>query len=160
MKKILMIMLVLAGMSVRVNAQWFVSGSAGIGYLNDEFHLLAKPGAGYEFDDRWAVGLDVGLGVRGHSALAYLIVDPYVRFNCWNNNKFFIDAKVKSEMWIGHGNGSIDLGVVPSFRYAINDYWHISGDVGLFGAQYMADEWSPAFGFSSANVKMSVIYRF
>ena len=155
-----MMMLVLASMSVKVNAQWFVTGAAGIGYLDDDFHFLLKPGAGYEISDRWAVGLGLGMGVRGGDDRLFLLLDPYVRFNCWNNERFFVDAKAEADMWIGHGHGRADMGIVPSLRCAINDHWQVSADVGLFGVQIFNDEWHPAFGFSSANVEMSVIYKF
>lgn len=54
MKKILMVMLVLSGMSVKANAQWFVAGGANLGYIKDKFQLALKPSAGYEFSERWA----------------------------------------------------------------------------------------------------------
>ena len=159
MKKLMMIFALMC--SVNASAQWFVSGSAGIGYLNDEFQLLMKSSAGYEFNERWAAGLGVGVGVYGEDGNVGAIFDPFVRFNCWNNSKFFVDAKAETEVWFGNGGTCYaNIGFVPSLRYAINNHWQVAGDVGLIGAQYIDDCWCPAFGFTSASVKMSVIYRF
>ena len=158
MKKIVMWMLVLASVSVKVNAQWFATGTAGIGYLDDEFQLVLKPGFGYEFNDRWAAGLGAGLGV--FDGTAYGTVDPYVRFNCWNNGRFFVDVKAEADVWFGHGNSIADIGLVPSVRFAINRNWAAFGDFGLLGAQCANDDWSPAFGITSARVKMGIMYHF
>lgn len=158
MKKIVMMLLVLASMSVKVNAQWYVSGVAGLGYWNDSFQMELLPSAGYEINDRWAVACGLGLGVTG--GWAYGIIDPYARFNCWNNKRFFVDAKAESEIWFGHGNSSANIGFVPSLRCVVKDHWQVSADVGLIGVQCFNDEWHPAFGFTSANVKMSLIYKF
>ena len=158
MKKIVMLMLVLASMSVKVNAQWFVTGTAGFGYLDDEFQFILKPGAGYEINDRWAVGMALGFGV--FDGTGYGTIDPYARFNCWNNGRFFVDAKAEADVWFGHGNGLADIGFVPSVRVAINKNWAAFGDFGLIGAQCANDDWSPAFGFTCARVKMGIIYHF
>ena len=99
MKKIVMMMLVLASMSVKVNAQWFVSGNAGIGYLADRFQMKLLPAAGYEFNDRWAVGFGLGMGVQRDYVFG--IVAPYVRFNCWNNGKLFVDVKANGPFYNG-----------------------------------------------------------
>lgn len=165
MKKIIMMLLVLASMSVKVNAQWYVAGTAGIGYIDDSFQMILKPSVGYEIDNRWAVGIGVGVGVA--NGWGYGIIDPYVRFNCWNNEKIFIDVKGKSELWLGHGNGIANIGFVPSLRYVINDNWQIAGDFGLFGVQNFNDSWHPAFGITAATsghahmpVELTAIYKF
>lgn len=165
MKKIVMLMLVMASMSVKVNAQWYAAGTAGIGYIDDSFQMILKPSVGYEIDNRWAVGIGAGLGVA--NGWGYVIIDPYVRFNCWNNEKIFIDVKGKSELWLGHGNGIANIGFVPSLRYVINDNWQIAGDFGLFGVQNFNDSWYPAFGITAATsghahmpVELTAIYKF
>lgn len=151
-------MLVISSMSAKVSAQWFTTGTAGIGYLDDEFQLVLKPGVGYEFAERWAAGVGLGLGV--FDGTAYGVIDPYVRFNCWNNGRFFVDAKAEADVWFGHGNSIADIGIVPSVRIGINKSWAAFGDFGLFGVQNINDEWRPAFGVTCANVKMGIIYHF
>ncbi len=145
--------------SMNASAQWFVSGTAGLGYLSDEFQLVLKPGAGYEINDRWAVGLGLGLGVFDNTAYGNIV--PYGRFNCWNNSKLFVDVKAEADMWVGGGGlGLMELGFVPSLRYSFNDKWQVSGDFGLIGTQRIDGSWSPAFGFTSASVELAAIYKF
>ena len=43
MKRSVMMLLVLASMSVKMNAQWFVGGTGGIGYFGDHFGLEVAP---------------------------------------------------------------------------------------------------------------------
>ena len=63
MKKIILMMLVMVSMSVKMNAQWFVGGGANFGYLKDNFQFALHPQAGYEFNDRWAVGFGLGFSM-------------------------------------------------------------------------------------------------
>ena len=158
MKKIVMLMLVMASMSVKVNAQWFVSGSAAFGYLNDQFVLDLRPTAGYEINDRWAVGLGIGMGIRSRDAFG--VFDPYARFNCWNNSKFFVDVKGEAKFFFGSEWINANVGFVPSLRVAINDHWQVAGDFGLFGVQFFEDFARPAFGFTTTGAEISAIYKF
>ena len=163
MKKIVMMLLVLASMSVKVNAQWFVGGTGGVGYFGDHFGLEVAPMAGYEFNDRWAVGLGVGAGFGCHNgdSWGYGIINPYGRFNCWNNEKLFIDVKGMVDARIRDNGGSVtSVGFVPSLRFAINEKWQMSADLGLVGVQIGNDDVDPVFGFTGTSVGLSVIYKF
>ena len=161
MKKIVMMMLVLASMSVKVNAQWFVGGTGGIGYFGDHFGLELAPQAGYEFNNRWAAGLGVGFGVSfGEDDNAgYGILDPFVRFNCWNNSKLFIDLKAEADMRL-RSNMITTVGFVPSLRYAFNDHWQLAVDAGLVGVRIYNDNCDPYFGFTGRDVTLNLIYKF
>jgi len=158
MKKIVMMMLVLASISVKVNAQWYVSGTAALGYFNDRFQMDLRPSAGYEFTDRWAAGFGIGMGVQSRDVFGTFV--PFVRFNCWNNEKFYIDVKAEAKVWVGAGWNAANIGFVPSVRYAFNDNWQVAGDFGLFGLQDVNGDWSPALGFTATGAEISVIYKF
>ena len=67
MKKIFLVLLLAAGFSTNAAAQFFVGGTGGVGYLNDAFRMAVKPMAGYEFDDRWAVGTTLGFSLVAHN---------------------------------------------------------------------------------------------
>lgn len=153
-----MMMLVLASMSVKVNAQWFIGGSAGLGYFSDRFQMDVRPFAGYEINDRWAVGLGVGLGMQKSDGFG--VFDPFARFNCWNNGKFFVDVKGEVKVFVGGEWTCANIGFVPSLRFAINDHWQVAGDFGLFGIQDNDGDWSPALGFTTTTAEVSVIYKF
>ena len=117
MKKIVMMMLVLASVSVKVNAQWFVGGTGGVGYFGNHFSLELAPMGGYEFNDRWAVGLGLGFGVAaGDVSGSFGIIDPYVRFNCWNNGKLFVDVNAEADMRINDSALTAAVGLMPSLR--------------------------------------------
>ena len=144
--------------SMNVSAQWFVSGTAGFGYLSDCFQMYLRPSVGYEFTDRWAAGIGLGMGVQ--TPEVYGIFDPFVRFNCWNNKKLFIDVKAEAKVFVGSEWNAANIGFVPSLRYAVNNHWQVAGDFGLFGAQDNDGDWSPAFGFTATSAEFSVIYKF
>ena len=158
MKRCVMMLLVLASMSVKMNAQWFVGGGSNFGYIKDNFQFTLHPQAGYEFNDRWAVGLGLGFTVVSSDIFGY--IEPYVRFNCWNNDKVFVDVKGRTEFLFNEELVGGQMGVSPSLRYKINDHWQVYGDVGLFGAEYVGGEWCPALGVGSIGITTGVIYRF
>ena len=158
MKKILMVMLVLSGMSVKANAQWFVAGGANFGYIKDNFQFALKPSAGYEFSERWAVGLGLGMEVVSDNVFGY--VEPYVRFNCWNNDKVFLDLKARGEFLFRSSIDGGQVGLTPSLRYKINDHWQIYGDAGLFGMERLGGKWRPAMCIASIGIGTGVIYKF
>ncbi|MDE5787546.1 MAG: hypothetical protein K2H79_03250 [Bacteroidaceae bacterium] len=159
MRKILMVILVLAGMSGEASAKWFLAGGANLGYLKDHFGFVLKPSAGYEFNDRWAVGIGLGMGfATGDNGYGY--VEPYVRFNCWNNDKVYLDLKGRGEFLFNEGLGGGQIGITPSIRCSLNDHWQLYGDVGLFGTEYLDDKWRPAMGVGSLGIAAGVIYNF
>lgn len=158
MKKILAILFILLSASVNVNAQWFISGGANVGYYKNNFHFSLRPTAGYEINNRWAVGL--GLGMEVASDLVFGYVEPYARFNCWNNDKVFIDVKGGAELLFQSELGAAQIGFKPSIRYKINDHWQVYGDVGFFGAEYYDGEWGPSLGVGSVGIGTGFIYKF
>ena len=140
MKKIFLLMLVLAGFCANVSAQFFVTGTAGLGYRYESFSMTLLPGCGYEFNDRWAVGTGLGLFLADEEARG--VVNPYVRFNCWNNSRLFL------------------VGLRPSMRYAFSDHLQLSADVGLLGLDIDNGATSAAVGFATSGIDVSVIYKF
>lgn len=158
MKKIILTLLILLSISTGTRAQWFVTGSANIGYLKNNFQLAIKPGVGYEITDKWAVGLSAGMNMI--SSDVYADIEPYVRYNCWNNDKFFFDIKAKSDIIFDSYLESAQIGLSPSIRYKINKHWQVFGDVGLLGADYFDGDWSFAIGTGTIGINTGVIYKF
>ncbi|MBQ8050305.1 MAG: outer membrane beta-barrel protein [Bacteroidaceae bacterium] len=155
MKKLMMILALVC--SVNASAQWFVGGGTNFGYIKDNFQFSFHPQAGYEFNDRWAVGFGLGFTLVND---IYGYAEPYVRFNCWNNDKLFVDVKARAEFIFGHGAEGAQVGLSPSLRYKINDHWQVYGDAGLFGAEKVGGDWAPAFGVGSIGISTGVIYKF
>ena len=157
MKKIFLLMLVLTGFCSNASAQFFVTGTAGLGYRNESFSMTLLPGCGYEFNDRWAVGTGLGLFLADEEARG--VVNPYVRFNCWNNSRLFFDLKATSEIVFGDGTNTF-VGLRPSMRYAFSDHLQLSADVGLLGLDIDNGATSAAVGFATSGIDVSVIYKF
>ena len=159
-KTILFVSLLVSTFAVSAQKTWFVGGSAGISYVN-YFSFYFEPQFGYEITDRWAIGTGIGLSLAddGYTTIVG-VVEPFVRFCAWHNERFFIDLKA------GAGLGFVDelllcqVGLQSSLRFRINDHWDFSADLGLLGAKYTySDGWRPAFGISSS-AGLWIAYRF
>ena len=157
MKKVMLMLLLFAGFSSNAAAQFFVGGTGGVGYLNDAFRLAVKPMAGYEFNDRWAVGTSLGLSLADSEVAG--VANPFVRFTCWDNGRLYIDAMAHSDMIFQSELLGANIGISPALRYSFGSHWQIMGEVGLIGAQYDGLDWYPAFAFT-ASTEVGVIYRF
>lgn len=157
MKKMIVTLLLMVGAGVPSMARVFVGGTGGVGYVNDAFRWVMKPGVGYEFNERWAIGTTLGFSLADSEIAG--VADPFVRFNCWNNGKFFIDAKAHAEMIFRSELGGAAVGVSPSVRYEFSPRWQVAASVGLLGAQYDGYDWSPAF-MVTGSTELGIIYRF
>lgn len=163
MKRLVLVLLVLAGFCVNANAQFFVSGTLGFNYRNDVFSMKVLPGVGYELNDRWAVAAEGGFSLYDGDFTGLL--NPYVRFNFWTNDKLFLDAKAKSEIRFGDGFVNTFVGLAPSIRYAVNDHWQLSADMGALGVdiskyKHLDASIDPAIGLFINGVDLTVIYKF
>ncbi len=148
----------LIAFGINAHAQFFLGGSMGISYRHDRFSLALKPNLGYEFNERWAVGL--GIGVDYLNEEFYGNVNPYIRFNCWNNSKIFFDLKASADVLFNTENVSTLAGLKPSLRYAINDHWQIAADVAVLGVDIYDGVCKPAFVFATSNTELTFLYKF
>jgi len=154
MKKIfLSLFLVLCVISSR--AQVFVGGSAGVAY-SGVFSAALQPFAGYEFSQRLAVGGGVSYNLIDSES--YVFVEPFVRYNCWNNSRFFFDIKGVTTFDLTGDDVLCQMGVVPSLRYRINPHWDTSVDVGMLGYNFSSE--AVVISSKTTNVCLSLIYRF
>lgn len=138
-------------------AQLFTTGSLGIGYASNLFQVEAVPGVGYEINDKWAVGLSLGVSTIGKDIFG--VIDPYVRYTFFNKGAFSFDVKGKAGGYFSSVS-IISFGAAPSIRYEIDKKWQIAADFGLIGIQMVDEKILPAFLLTSGNVQMSAIYKF
>lgn len=155
-------MLVMAGFCVNASAQFFVGGTAGFSYRQETFSMTLLPQVGYEFNETWAVGCGAGVNLVDDNVKA--LVNPYLRFNFWNNEKVFLDLKATSEMSFSKNYSNNFVGLRPSIRYAVNDHLQLSTDIGFLGCDIYkykgADpQIKAALGLSIADVQLTVLYR-
>lgn len=151
-------MIAIASFCVKANAQLFLGGTFGVGHRQSAFSLSLKPRVGYEFSDRWAVGLALGVAYQDDDF--YGCANPYVRFNCWNNGNLFIDLKASGDLAFNKDRCNALVGLKPSLRYAFNNHWQVSGDIGLLGVEIVDGDVTPAFVLSSTNVELNFMYKF
>lgn len=156
MKKAIFLLILFVGTVTMAKGQVFVGGTAGIG-ISDVFSMEMKPMVGYQFNERWAIGTGIGMGILDKDIAG--IVDPFLRFNCWNNGKVHFDLKAKNEMWFGNFS-AMKVGIVPSFRVKLSDKLQLAGDVGLLGGQLSDEDWTPVILFTGGTVELNVIYSF
>lgn len=96
----------------------------------------------------------------GYDTYVAGIVDPFVRFCAWHNERIFIDLKATAGFGFTDELILCQVGIRPSLRFRINEHWDMSADLGLFGAQYTYSVgWRPAFGITSS-AGLWVAYRF
>ena len=161
MKKITIIFTYLIlSISTIAKGNFFIGGTGEISYI-DNFVLTLEPQVGYEFNDRWAIGTGIGFGVVANSvAKVFSVIEPYGRFNAWNNNLVYFDIKAKAGFGLNDELIACQIGLTPSLRFRINEHWDVSADIGLFGAQHTHEKWSPAVGISGTNTGLWIAYRF
>ena len=157
MKKMIMALLLTMGVSLPSIARIFVGGTGGVGNVNNAFCWVMKPGVGYEFNERWAVGTMLGFSLIDSEIAG--VADPFVRLNCWNNGKFFFDVKAHAELLFQSEVGAAAIGVAPSLRYQFSPHWQVAASVGLLGTQYDEGEWLPTF-MVTGSTELGIIYRF
>lgn len=155
MKRIVFVITLLVCV-VCANAQVFVGGSGGVSYSNDVFSLALRPMAGYEFNDRFALGAEAGYTLVDDAS--YFQVEPFVRFNCWNNSRVFLDVKAKGIIDLSDDDTVYEVGIVPSVRYRLSNRWDVSADLGILG--YDSEYENIVFAAKTTNVCLSFIYRF
>ncbi len=163
MKKFFLSLLVMASMCLSANAQFFVSGTLGLQYRSDVFSMKLLPGVGYELSDRLAIGVEGGFNLYDGDFQGLL--NPYARFNFWNNEKLFLDGKAAAKLTFGDGYTGTFIGVLPSLRYAVNDKLQLAADIGFLGVdiekyKHFKAEVNPAFGLKIYGVDLTVIYKF
>lgn len=162
MKKLFFIAtLLLATMSISAQNRWFVGATGTIGYV-ENFTFGIEPQVGYEFTDRWAVGTGLGMSLSsGYGTTVVLgVAEPFVRFCAWHNDLIFIDISAVGSFAFDDELEVCQIGLRPGLRFRINDHWDVAANLGLFGAQYTPDHWSPAFGLSASSVELYFNYRF
>lgn len=169
-KKIALLFVVCATMSV--SAQVYVGGTAGLWRNNkDDLGLTVfsvAPEVGYNLDEKWAVGAEVGYGyVKAQSEklnvlhlekLNVLHFSPYARYTCYETGivRLFLDgglgiASVKVNGASDRENG-FEIGVKPGVAIKLTDKFSLIAKVGFLGYRddYAASEEyaSQGFGFN------------
>ncbi len=158
MKKILLFFVVLVSALSARSQTVYMGGTAGIGYSDESFQLHLLPSVGYEFNEKFAVGMGVGYEYIYEESAA--IINPYLRFTPWHNDNLSFDLKAQAWIFCGSFETSTLMGITPSFRYKLSEKWEIATDLGTLGVMIVEGESYASVVVKNVNVNASIMYRF
>lgn len=187
MKKILMIA-VMAVAAVSANAQWYIGGSFGLNFTkatkdaDSQTTLNIAPEVGYNINDKWAVGAQVGFGMannltnglEGNLTGTSFTIAPYVRYTFAQTGiaSFFADGYVGFSSTNFRGNAKFDksgslfsIGVRPGVSLKASDKVSLVAILGNLGYSKYSDEvfgGGSNFGINADNtdISLGVYYNF
>lgn len=188
MKKIVMILLAVLGISAAAQAQFRVGGSFSFWYENgdgpDVTSFTLAPEFAYELNKKWEVGGQLGIAVAGanedgvDNAMAFSVT-PYGRYTFYRTGKLslYCDGLVNiaagnaTEGDLRDGNGKDDsdvafaVGLRPGMAYRLSDHWGMQASLGFLGFSAndsrVAGGYRPGFGVSLTNaLSLGVFYHF
>ncbi len=147
------------------NAQWYV-GTTGMGVASQETPALMTgfssqdgetqwgiaPEVGYNFNEKWTVGLGVGYTSYGEDMNAFG-VNPYVRYFLARENRFGFylqgDIKYVSQSWTtdpitedintDKSSNYMSFGIMPGVSYMISSKFGINSSFGFLGYSNVKD---------------------
>lgn len=155
MKKILAIMFVLCAVNAQAQIEnLYVGGNAKLGYAEDTFQFGLLPEVGYEINERWAVGTNVGFTTNAHKGgdtITMGAVGPYARFTAWQCERVAIDVKGGVDLRFGKNVFATEIGFRPSVRFFVNDHYEIAADLGLVGLTYSSSSYTMLDGNGEAH---------
>jgi hypothetical protein len=161
MKKAVFATLLFTALAVVSQAQekkWWVGGTVGYSSAELSFHdtgetFTVLPELGYNFSDRWALGLQFGLNQAelntGNSSADFqeFSVAPFVRYTFlkWKAFNVFADGRIGFSDFTGDTDfednvredshlSSVGLFVNPGFSLRLSDHFSLIGRTNLFSA--------------------------
>lgn len=158
MKKFLLLIAMSAMVWTAKSQTIFAGGAVGVSCSDEDFQMAILPEVGYEFNDKLAVG--GGVGYEYLYEESFMVINPYVRYTPWHNDRLFLDVKLQSQWYFCDEEGFNITGFTPSFRYRLSDKWEVATDLGIFGIQIWDGEATPTFALKNCSVNASVLYRF
>ena len=168
MKRFLLLVVVVLS-TLTASAQFYVGGSVGLWRDTsiDRTEFEIAPGLGYEFNEKWAVGGEIGYALLSGVYNKFEIA-PYARFSYYHNNlvKLFLDMGFGvSANKLKHADceAGFQIGVQPGLAVMLNKHFSILAKVGFLGYDdEYTDMKSSGFGFflKGGNLSFGVEYTF
>lgn len=174
MKKILLLALMSLA-AITAKAQFYVGGEVGLQANKDLINLRILPEAGYNLNDKMAVGGKLGVSYYKDTEwddinnFAYTMetvvvtLSPYFRYTFLDLGpvKLFADGQVDLDIYTYPGSGAkpyVDwgIGVSPGFAIPLNNNLSFVGHLGRFG--YYNGAFDISLDMSSIDV--GVFYNF
>lgn len=176
MKKIIL-MAVMAVATLTASAQVYVAGAFDLGVNSVKLgdadavsttNFSLSPEVGYNFNEMWAVGAELGFGVSKTDdvdAITSWRVSPYVRCTfgeLGSGVKMFAEAyyahkwySQDSADWNGWG-----VGVRPGVSVALGSKWSLVGKMVLFQYSKFDETKTTTFQIAPSEVSLGVSYNF
>ena len=188
MKKILL-MAAFAVATLSANAQVWVGGALGFNYekikdTDAKTTFTIAPTVGYNLDEKWAIGLELGLGFSndGYGLIlpeyngvktTAVNVAPFARYTFAKAGmvSFFVDggfglAYEKEEKTITNNvkvseDGTVwHIGFRPGISLALSDNWSAVATMGYFGYQHAEDYNRFGLGVNGNALSFGLYYTF
>ena len=177
MKKI-MLSLAMALVSVCASAQVYIGGTAGIssnkiGDGDSKTAYTLMPEIGYQFNNKWEAGLEIGikkgevckLSAVGESTT--FKVAPYVRYTAVETKlvNLFVEGTIGYGSVSKGGGDYYEAGIKPDLAVKLSDHVNFITKVGFLGYKgYSPDQGknSSTFGLNvdASNISFGAIYKF
>ena len=177
MKKI-MLSLMMALVSVCASAQVYIGGTAGISSnkIGDEDSKTAYkliPEIGYQFNNEWEAGIEVGIQkgdvckiARVGDATTFTIA-PYVRYTAVETKlvNFFLEGTIGYGSVSKGGGDYYEVGIKPGLAVKLSNHVNLITKIGFLGYRgYSPEEGksSSTFGVDADanNISFGAIYKF
>ena len=177
MKKI-MLSLAMALVSVCASAQVYIGGTAGIssnkiGSGDSKTAYTLMPEIGYEFNNKWEAGLEIGIKkgdvceLKDVPKATKFIVAPYVRYTAVETKlvNLFVEGTIGYGSVSKGGGDSYEVGIKPGLAVKLSDHVNFITKVGFLGYRGYSpdhgDNWS-TFGVDvdASNISFGAIYKF
>lgn len=176
MKKI-MLSLAMALVSVCASAQVYIGGTAGIssnkiGDGDSKTAYTLMPEIGYEFNNKWEAGLEIGIKkgdvceLREVPEATTFIVAPYVRYTAVETKlvNLFVEGTIGYNSVSKDGGDYYEAGIKPGLAVKLSDHVNFITKVGFLGYKgYSRDHSdSSTFGLNvdASNISFGAIYKF
>ena len=177
MKKI-MLSLAMALVSVCASAQVYIGGTAGIssnkiGDGDSKTAYTLMPEIGYEFNNKWEAGLEIGIKkgdvceLRAVPEATTFIVAPYVRYTAVETKlvDFFFEGTIGYGSVSKGGGDFYEVGIKPGLAVKLSNHVDFITKVGFLGYRGYSPEHgesSSTFGVDvdATNISFGAIYKF
>ena len=181
MKK-LFLTLVLAFTGIfAANAQLWMGGSVGAAFVKNYSTFSIAPEVGYSFNEKWAVGLQLGFttqnGVinadgttatvkKAEKSSTVFSFAPYARYTFAKTGiaSFFLDGGVGFSFYNNEGGSQIGIGVRPGVKLAASEKVDFVAKLGYLGYQWGNEKHGKdsqfGIGVNNTAVEFGVFYNF
>ena len=142
MKKVLLMIAVAFIAVISADAQYYVGGTSAINHDkdNDLTTFTIAPEVGYNINNQWAVGGEIGYTHQGSDGLKYnsFHFSPYARFTFYSNDIFrlFVDGAVgiaTSKVKGFDAETGFQIGARPGIAIDITDHFAFVTTYGFLG---------------------------